>query len=671
LDHAGHINDGGEISAPSITSKPQVQNKRSRLCVEKDVPAVSRFLKSPLTVVTLLLCLTLASLWGFVIWKAEQERANAFAKAATATQSLTHSLAQHASKSFGAAALAILGAAQYIQHSDRSAKASAEINDFLAQYAKGIPEVRELGVLSEKGGWIFSSYETVPPVSNADRPYFVYHRDNADPAIRINGPLLSRATGRQTVLMTQRLSHTDGTFAGIVFAAIDLEHFRAFYRTFEADQRRTVTLMTRDGKVLAHREPGEVGKDLTHTSLFARHLKNAPTGLYKIISPFDGREKQFAYERLSDFPIVVSVAAAEDDILNAWRSDRRIDFLLAAAISVVLIILAVVLIVQFRGRSAMARTLRESERGYRLLAENVEDIVTRVDTKGNRLYISPSIEKLLGWTASEIIVQSAYSNIHPAHREIVKRLLEGLSADNRSATGEYMSRHKDGNYVWVEARFTYVPNPQDGSPEIVAVIRDISKRKVAEEQMWMANDQLKALSETDTLTGIANRRKFDEAFERELRRSQRAGSHLALLLVDIDRFKLFNDSYGHSAGDDCLRHVAHALAAHLKRPADLVARYGGEEFAVILPDMALDGAGRLAEDLRQAISDLGIAHALNGGGVVTVSIGVAGARCDREISGKSLLEAADAALYRAKNEGRNRVCVSGDRSIATRTGTVG
>jgi diguanylate cyclase (GGDEF)-like protein/PAS domain S-box-containing protein len=671
LNYAEHINDGGGISTPSITSKPQVQNKRSRLCVEKDAPAVSRFLKSPLTVVTLLLGLTLASLWGFVIWKAEQGKAYAFAKAATATQSLTHSLAQHASKSFGAASLAILGAAQYIQHSDRSARASAEINDLLAQYVKGIPEVRELGVLSEKGGWIFSSYETVPPVNNGDRPYFLYHKNNADPAIRINGPLVSRATGRQTVLMTQRLSHTDGTFAGVVFAAIDLEYFRAFYRSFEADQSRTVTLMTADGKALVHREAGEVGKDLSRTSLFTRHLKNAPTGLYKIISPFDGREKQFAYERLSDFPIVVSVAAADDDILNSWREDRRIDFLLAAAVSVILIVLAIVLVFQFRRQSAMARILRESERGYRLLAENVEDIVTRVDTRGNRLYISPSIERLLGWTVPEIIVQSAYSNIHPAHRQIVMRMLEGLSADNRSATGEYMSRHKDGNYVWVEARFTYVPDPQDGSSEIVAVIRDISKRKAAEEQMWMANDQLKALSETDTLTGIANRRKFDEVFERELRRSQRAGSHLALLMVDIDRFKLFNDSYGHSAGDDCLRHVARALAVHLKRPGDLVARYGGEEFAVILPDMAFDGAGRLAEDLRQTISDLGIAHALNGGGVVTVSIGVAGARCDGEISGKALLEAADAALYRAKNEGRNRVCVSDDRATATRTGTVG
>ena len=132
---------------------------------------MSRYLKSPLTVVMLLLCITLASLWSLVIWKGEQEKAYAFAKAASATQSLTHSLAQHASKSFGAAQIAILGAAQYIQHSDRSAKASAEINDFLAQYAKGIPQVRELGVLGENGGWVFSSYETVPPVNKIGRAH--------------------------------------------------------------------------------------------------------------------------------------------------------------------------------------------------------------------------------------------------------------------------------------------------------------------------------------------------------------------------------------------------------------------------------------------------------------------------------------------------------------------
>jgi diguanylate cyclase (GGDEF)-like protein len=184
-----------------------------------------------------------------------------------------------------------------------------------------------------------------------------------------------------------------------------------------------------------------------------------------------------------------------------------------------------------------------------------------------------------------------------------------------------MSRRKDGNYVWNERGS--LRNPQDDLRN-VAVIRDISKRKVAEAE-WLANDQLKSLAETDTLTGIPA--KFDDVFDRELRRGARAGSQLSLLLVDIDRFKLFNDSYGHSAGDDCLRHVARALAANLKRPADLIARYGGEEFAVILADTAPEAAVHVAETLRQAVAGLGL-HGLSDSGVVTVSIGVAGARCD-------------------------------------------
>ncbi len=100
--------------------------------------------------------------------------------------------------------------------------------------------------------------------------------------------------------------------------------------------------------------------------------------------------------------------------------------------------------------------LSERERGYRLLAENVEDVVTRVDTKGNRLYISPSIEKLLGWTPSEIIQQSSYSNIHPAHRDLVKSLIEKLSPEKPTITCEYTTRRRDGSYVWVEAQMNFI-----------------------------------------------------------------------------------------------------------------------------------------------------------------------------------------------------------------------
>jgi diguanylate cyclase (GGDEF)-like protein/PAS domain S-box-containing protein len=476
---------------------------------------------------------------------------------------------------------------------------------------------------------------------------------------------MSRVTGRPTLLMTQRISNSDGSFGGIVFAAIDLAYFRSFYSGFETDQNRSVTLMNVDGKVLVRRGDGEVGKDMADSTLFSSHLKNSTSGLYSIVSPFDGQLKQFTYERLPDFPIVVSVAVPEDEILRAWRKDRDFDVLLAGGISALLIALGSLLAFQFRKRSVMAKMLRERERGYRLLAENIEDVVSRVDLNGKRLYISPSIEKLLGWPAAEIVQRSAFATIHPAHREILEKVIEGLGPDNPTATCEYLMRRKDDTYVWVETQMNYVVDLQEPSPEIVAVVRDISKRKAAEEQLMAANERLKGLSETDPLTGIANRRKFDDLLDREFKRCQRSKSHLSLLFIDIDKFKSFNDTYGHGAGDDCIRQVAAALATNLKRPGDLVARYGGEEFAVLLPETGADNAESVAEVLRQAVADLALPHRGSDHGFVTVSIGLAGARCDARTSAVAILAAADGGLYLAKERGRNQVCSAAESSSLT------
>jgi diguanylate cyclase (GGDEF)-like protein/PAS domain S-box-containing protein len=627
---------------------------------------LSRVLKSPLTVIAVLLLFTLTSFWSLIGWKSSQERAAAFAKAGFETQALTHSLAQHASKSFGAVALALFGSRQYVLHSDRSARSSAEINDLLAQYAKNIPQVREIGLLSATGDWMFSSFETVPTVNNSDREYFRYHQSHPeDDAPRISDPLVSRVTGRPTLLMTQRVSNADGSFGGIAFAAIDLAYFRSFYSGFETDQHRSVTLMNDDGKVLVHRGDGEVGKNTASSALFSSRLKNSASGLYSIVSPFDEQRKQFAYERLQDFPIVISVVVSEDDILRAWHEARNFDVLIAGGISALLIALGSLLAFQFRMRSAMAMLLRERERGYRLLAENVEDVVSRFDLNGKRLYISPSIEKLLGWPAAEILRMSAFATIHPGHREILKKVIEGLGPDNPTATCEYLTRRKDDTYVWVETQMNYVVDPDEPSPEIVAVVRDISQRKAAEEQLMAANERLKGLSETDPLTGIANRRKFDDMLDREFKRCQRSKSHLSLLFIDIDKFKAFNDTYGHGAGDDCIRQVAGALAVNLKRPGDLVARYGGEEFAVLLPETNVGSAESVAESLRQAVADLALPHQGSHHGRVTVSIGLAGARCDAVASAVSILAAADGGLYAAKEQGRNQVCSAAESPSLT------
>jgi len=177
-----------------------------------------------------------------------------------------------------------------------------------------------------------------------------------------------------------------------------------------------------------------------------------------------------------------------------------------------------------------------------------------------------------------------------------------------------------------------------------------------------ANRELTRLSSVDGLTGIANRRQFDEFMVREWARGTRHETEISLLMCDVDFFKQFNDLYGHQAGDECLRAVAQTLAARVKRPTDLVARYGGEEFAVILPDTDIGGARQLAEAMRADVERLAIAHGDGQGGVVTLSIGIACRIPDRDRPGSAaLIKAADDALYQAKAAGRN--CVAAESEV--------
>jgi diguanylate cyclase (GGDEF)-like protein len=181
----------------------------------------------------------------------------------------------------------------------------------------------------------------------------------------------------------------------------------------------------------------------------------------------------------------------------------------------------------------------------------------------------------------------------------------------------------------------------------------------SEKALQEANSMLRELSVRDGLTGLYNRRHFDERFVLEWRRALRSRRPLSLLLLDIDHFKRLNDQYGHQYGDDCLREVAAILADHTRRAEDLAARFGGEEFVVLLPSLDLAAARRVAEEIRSHLVERAIEHKACAAGIVTLSVGVAGWTPTEGDLPETMIRCADEALYEAKRGGRDRVCVAG------------
>ena len=294
------------------------------------------------------------------------------------------------------------------------------------------------------------------------------------------------------------------------------------------------------------------------------------------------------------------------------------------------------------------------------MVENAADLIIQRDGRGRRIYVSPASRAMLGFEPAELVAGHAHDLIHPDDLADVTAAFAAVGPGRPEARIVMRMRRKDGRYIWIEGRYRHLAH--DGST--LAVLRDVTAQKTAElalaeanARLEVANNALLDLANRDGLTGLDNRRRFDTLLDEEFRRARRQELPLGLVLADVDCFKPFNDRYGHLAGDDCLRRVAEAIYATLRRPGEHAARYGGEEIAALLPATDADGAGVVAERIRLAVRTLGIPHAGSPFGVVTISAGAAAMIPFEDDRAASLVAAADRALYDAKADGRDRVRV--------------
>jgi diguanylate cyclase (GGDEF)-like protein/PAS domain S-box-containing protein len=293
----------------------------------------------------------------------------------------------------------------------------------------------------------------------------------------------------------------------------------------------------------------------------------------------------------------------------------------------------------------------------RLIGENSRDAIVLSDFAGHRIYGSSAAEHIDGWKPEELLVQKDLQAIHPEDRARAEQALRRLGSGSESAMVECRMKNTHGSYTWVEASLRVVGDSCTGRPDcVLSVVRDVSERKLAEQRLIEAYSAVEAMAITDALTGLANRRRFDQELTTEWLRAARELQPLSLLMMDIDKFKLYNDAFGHIRGDGCLKQVAEACMDVVCRPGDLVARYGGEEFVIILPNTPAAGALAVAHELAESVRHRRLPHPGSAHRIVTVSIGCVTAIPSYGRHAADLLDRADQALYLAKARGRNCVC---------------
>ena len=313
-------------------------------------------------------------------------------------------------------------------------------------------------------------------------------------------------------------------------------------------------------------------------------------------------------------------------------------------------------------RKRLIALLQDSERRYRVLAEHANDIVMSMALGGRITYVSPRAKTVLGYAPDNLIGSYYPDLVLPDDRAALSATIEKMAMGTTEASHVSRLRRLDGQALWIETHLRLVISPFSGKPEaLTATARDITERKAEEQRLADERRELQGLVYRDGLTGLFNRRHFDRELAHRWRQEARADSriYMAVVMIDIDAYKSYNDHYGHRNGDDCLRAVARAIDSLTMRPSAIAARYGGEEFALILGDTDQQGALIVAERIRKGVESLRISHLASSTGIVTVSAGVAAQQPRAGSDASDLVEAADRALYVAKRGGRNRTCAAG------------
>ena len=482
--------------------------------------------------------------------------------------------------------------------------------------------------------------------------YSGFHRSHASTDTHIGTAVRSKAGKDWLLPVSRRIDAPDGSFAGVLLATIRLDHFARFIESFDLRGDTAFYLVHSEGGVLL-RYPfwaRSVEADLGDREFFQDQGPSKQQGNheYRLQS---GESRLSGYYYSPDTRVTAIVTRSKSALFHNWVTRSKYPWACLIAAYVVGLGITFRWLRQIRLREIGDRKVAAREAEFRLIANASSDVIEKHSMAGIREYVSPAAAILFEQAPETLIGTKVTDGQDEATRtawiSAQLRLQSGSSAETILA----QRQRADGSVIWLESVLSCVRS-ENGAPAdgIVVVTRDVTRQETAKRE-------LDTLAVTDELTGLFNKRYFSQHLQTVL--SESPGAPVSLLLLDLDRFKQFNDTYGHLPGDNCLRDVANAIRSALPESGAVAARFGGEEMAVLLPGFGQAASLLLAEKLRRAVEALKIAHEANApSGIVTISIGLCVLPKGHSETSETLIVSADQALYEAKSQGRNRIALS-------------
>jgi diguanylate cyclase (GGDEF)-like protein/PAS domain S-box-containing protein len=488
--------------------------------------------------------------------------------------------------------------------------------------------------IADRSGKVIATKITSDPVRVDDREYFRFHANSRTDTLHVSKPMIGRVTGRPGLFLSRRIADETGHFAGVIILTIDPAYFTSFYQSVDTGRHGTVQLVGTDGTVRA-RVAGtdrRAGQSLADSMLFAQRDAHG-IGSFTGIDPTDGVARITSYRTIPVYSLIVVVGLAVDDVFADTIRNRNVTIAGASLLS--LLMLAFTL-ATLRGQ----HRLNASEFKFRSMFDVAPVGIALVDSAGDIRDANGAFARLVDREESELVgrrIDEFFDGPHGGCFTACPEENKRGSAPPR----ECNVCRPDGTRCTVLCSSS--PASAAG-PFTWVTMQDISERKRSETRIWNA-------AHYDTLTGLPNRMYLVEVLDEMLAAAIASGPPSALLLLDVDNFKVVNDTLGHEAGDLMLRKAAERLH-RVRTSRDFVARYGGDEFALLLRDY---GSERdLMRIARRLLRALGRRVIYRGQSVeMHASIGIALAP-RHGASRTELMRSADLALYCAKNLGRNR-----------------